>query len=97
MSKPARKPVPAEAGKAQAKTPPSAPVAEQGVAPAGKSLPPSSGKSGAKKGCRFAVADGFAQARATQIAEADDLGADRRDEAGPIAALVHAVRNGYGC
>ena len=51
MAKSGQKPAKADQGGQRAKTPPS-PTAtpEQGVAPAGKTLPPSSGKSGAKKG-----------------------------------------------
>ena len=51
MAKSGQKPAKADQGGQRAKTPPSTTTTpEQGVAPAGKTLPPSSGKSGAQKG-----------------------------------------------
>ena len=51
MAKSGQKPAKADQGGQRAKTPPSPTTTpEQGVAPAGKTLTPSSGKSGAKKG-----------------------------------------------
>ncbi|MEO6410114.1 MAG: hypothetical protein ABIO45_15355 [Burkholderiaceae bacterium] len=50
MAKSGQKPAKADVGGQRSKAPPPAPATEEGVAPAGKTLPPSSGKSGAKKG-----------------------------------------------
>ena len=50
MAKSGQKPAKADQGGQRAKTPPPTTTPEQGLAPAGKTLPPSSGKSGAKKG-----------------------------------------------
>lgn len=50
MAKSGHKPAKADTGGQRPSAPPPSQTREEGVAPASKTLPPSSGKSGAKKG-----------------------------------------------